>query len=95
MIFVDVDNFVKWCFDGGLLKDRELNLTLENLLEAADMSIQKLDGSSTADPVISRLIAGWTDWVFGILAHESLLGRREVVLFIDALDELESVHSAP
>ena len=86
---------MKFCFDGGLPKDRDLKkLTLENVLGASDMSIQKL-GSLIEDPAISRLIAGWTDSVSKILAQPAGSERREVILVMDALDELESVQSAP
>ena len=85
------DDFVKFCFDGGLPKDRDLKkLTLENVLEASDKSIQKL-GFCTEDPDVSRLIADWTDSVSRILAQPAGSERREVVLVMDALDELESV----
>ena len=90
-LFVVSDNFVKFCFDGGLPKDRALKLTLESVLVASDMSIQKL-GCNTEDPDISRLIAGWADSVSRILAQPAgSERRREVILIMDALDELESV----
>ena len=85
---------MKFCFDGGLPKDRALKLTLENVLKASDMTIQTL-GCSTDDPDISRLVARWTDSVSRILSQPGSERRREVILVMDALDELESVLSAP